>query len=490
MTRAILDETVLQQLIDSMKGSEGHVIRVYMDGVGIPTIGYGYALIILNADKKWVVRSDIASDFRSAGIFTADQDLSAEDINLLQKAADLKNGITVLNEDGTSYVSPITTFSIANEREDFTKQESIHNSVGWSFSALRTVDQLKIIDENSQYSEAENLLRSLITKYEEEAVDELADEANTTNDVARERFNNLPHSTQLALIDLAFGGRGPIGPSLAAAINAETPNVIAAWYEIRFRTNATPDNIFVGINKRRAEQAEMIDMSGVSEQNIKDYLSDPNRKVVIEEYLARWRRVAGDDADIPTFDDILKQAKDQMIDDGGTADGSIPDPTESPQNPDEGDGTDDLIDYTVKSGDSLSRIAQNNNTTVDAILAANPGLTIDSVIQIGQLLKLPAASNDGSNPSFPSTYTALPGDTISSIADLFDLPDIELIDLNPQLTSFNNIAGISLNLPGASSPKSLHEYQLQHENGDWRTYFKALKLTLTDLPRRCETILQ
>lgn len=43
--------------------------------------------------------------------------------------------------------------------------------------------------------------------------------------------------------------------------------------------------------------------------------------------------------------------------------------------------------YTVKSGDSLWRIAQNNGTTVNALKTAN-GLTGDLIL-IGQTLKLP-----------------------------------------------------------------------------------------------------
>lgn len=43
--------------------------------------------------------------------------------------------------------------------------------------------------------------------------------------------------------------------------------------------------------------------------------------------------------------------------------------------------------YTVKSGDTLSGIAAEFNTTVAAILAANPGLT--EILQIGQVIKLP-----------------------------------------------------------------------------------------------------
>ncbi len=44
--------------------------------------------------------------------------------------------------------------------------------------------------------------------------------------------------------------------------------------------------------------------------------------------------------------------------------------------------------YTVKAGDTLGAIAAQFNTTVAAMLAANPGITANS-IQIGLVLKIP-----------------------------------------------------------------------------------------------------
>jgi LysM repeat protein len=44
--------------------------------------------------------------------------------------------------------------------------------------------------------------------------------------------------------------------------------------------------------------------------------------------------------------------------------------------------------YTVKAGDTLGAIASQFNTTVAAMLGANPGITADN-IQIGTVLKIP-----------------------------------------------------------------------------------------------------
>lgn len=39
--------------------------------------------------------------------------------------------------------------------------------------------------------------------------------------------------------------------------------------------------------------------------------------------------------------------------------------------------------YTIKSGDSLSQIAENNNTTIAAILKANPSIKNSDNIRQG-----------------------------------------------------------------------------------------------------------
>lgn len=44
--------------------------------------------------------------------------------------------------------------------------------------------------------------------------------------------------------------------------------------------------------------------------------------------------------------------------------------------------------YTVKKGDTLSKIAQSNNTTVGELVSLN-GIKNPNVIRVGQVLKLP-----------------------------------------------------------------------------------------------------
>jgi LysM repeat protein len=48
----------------------------------------------------------------------------------------------------------------------------------------------------------------------------------------------------------------------------------------------------------------------------------------------------------------------------------------------------DATTYTVVAGDTLSLIAQRFNLTLDQLLALNPGLTLESVIQVGQVINV------------------------------------------------------------------------------------------------------
>jgi LysM repeat protein len=51
---------------------------------------------------------------------------------------------------------------------------------------------------------------------------------------------------------------------------------------------------------------------------------------------------------------------------------------------------------TVQSGDTLSEIAKANNTTVEAIMKANPGITDPNVISVGQTLNIPGTTSSQS----------------------------------------------------------------------------------------------
>lgn len=62
--------------------------------------------------------------------------------------------------------------------------------------------------------------------------------------------------------------------------------------------------------------------------------------------------------------------------------------------------------YTIKSGDSLSQIAENNNTTIAAILKANPSIKNADNIRQGQAIVIPKASIKKEKPNSQIEYEA------------------------------------------------------------------------------------
>ena len=86
--------------------------------------------------------------------------------------------------------------------------------------------------------------------------------------------------------------------------------------------------------------------------------------------------------------------------------------------------------YTVQRGDTLRKIADRLNTSVDAILKVNPQIYNPNLIYAGQVINLPAGL---------STYVVQRGDTLKIIAARFGTSWKNLLLLNPQITNPNLI---------------------------------------------------
>lgn len=84
--------------------------------------------------------------------------------------------------------------------------------------------------------------------------------------------------------------------------------------------------------------------------------------------------------------------------------------------------------YTVKSGDTLSEIAQANDTTVKQLMALNSGIKNANEISVGQKIKL------------PGTYTVKSGDTLGEIAQDNGTTVSKLMKLNPSIKDKDKIS--------------------------------------------------
>lgn len=106
--------------------------------------------------------------------------------------------------------------------------------------------------------------------------------------------------------------------------------------------------------------------------------------------------------------------------------------------------------YVVQWGDSMSSIAARCGTTVSALYAANPWTT--GYLYAGQVLVIPGGyycncPQDG----YTGTYTVKRGDTFSKIAQWYGVSVNSLWAANPYIWNINRIyPGQVLNVPASS----------------------------------------
>lgn len=110
--------------------------------------------------------------------------------------------------------------------------------------------------------------------------------------------------------------------------------------------------------------------------------------------------------------------------------GEIPSPTPTPDpTPTPGGET---IRYTIQYGDTLSGIAAKYGTTVSAIASLN-GISNPNVIYAGETIQIPGAYrslDSGLHACGHEAYLVKSGDTLSSIANLFGVTVDSIVALN------------------------------------------------------------
>ena len=107
--------------------------------------------------------------------------------------------------------------------------------------------------------------------------------------------------------------------------------------------------------------------------------------------------------------------------------------------------------YTVRAGDTFFFLAQRFNTTVEAIMRANPGVDPNN-LQIGQVICIPVVRPPSMCPPGTMPYTVRAGDTFFFLAQRFNTTVEAIMRANPGVDPNNLQIGQVICIPIAGPP--------------------------------------
>ncbi len=132
--------------------------------------------------------------------------------------------------------------------------------------------------------------------------------------------------------------------------------------------------------------------------------------------------------------------------------------------------------YSVKSGDTFTKIAKEHGMKLDDLIAANPDIKSKRNLSIGQKINIPASASRITQISVNtkpldslSSYIIKKGDTLYSISRSYGINQNQLLQANPQLKSNTKIKiGQKLNIPDKNSTyKTTKDYTVSKGDSYW-----------------------
>lgn len=191
--------------------SEGAGPFVYDDGKGVPTVGFGQALIVKVGSKYEALSPETLSS-----LFSGIHAWTSAEIEALKSAAGALNP-----EGGVNHFKKLSEHS---------------NYFGWTISE----DQAQTVFERDSVSRKSDLRKKL----------------GNYNNTNTKIWDDLEGSYEgVALYSLAYNGLGLFGGGLLGALRSS--NRAAAWYEIRYNSQTKDEGQFNGIAKRRYKESEL-----------------------------------------------------------------------------------------------------------------------------------------------------------------------------------------------------------------------------------------
>lgn len=110
--------------------------------------------------------------------------------------------------------------------------------------------------------------------------------------------------------------------------------------------------------------------------------------------------------------------------------------------------------YVIRSGDTFFNLANRFNTTVDAIMRANPGVDPNRLF-IGQVICIPTSTPPPTTcPTGSQAYTVRSGDTIFNLATRFNTTVDAILRVNPGINPNNLQVGQVICIPSTTPPPS------------------------------------
>jgi LysM repeat protein len=107
--------------------------------------------------------------------------------------------------------------------------------------------------------------------------------------------------------------------------------------------------------------------------------------------------------------------------------------------------------HEVQAGETLSTIAESYGVALDALMAEN-GITDPDTVVIGAVLRLPAAAQRQPTPQPLPTHVVAAGETLSEIAQAYDITLTQLMLANGLRDANAVVEGQRLRIPDTTAP--------------------------------------